>query len=103
MNDLFIIKVKIFMLVRWSYRSPPPKFCQLLNLGCLSYFDYTVQSLYSTHIFGINFLSYFDYTVQSLYITHTFGIIFGATPNHTPLQCKCSIKMSIKLGTSTLL
>ena len=43
MNILFIIKVNIFMLMKWSYRSS--QICWVLNLEWLSYFEHVVQSL----------------------------------------------------------
>ena len=48
MNILFIIKVRILVVIKWSYKSPP-LWCWLLNLQCLtSSFEQVVQSLSNT-------------------------------------------------------
>ena len=45
-NVLFIVKMKILVLIRWSYRFF--KSCWLLNVERLSCFAYIVQSLLNT-------------------------------------------------------
>ena len=55
MNILFIIKVKILMLVRWSYRSPQS--CELLNLAWLAFFEHIFQSLLNTCLSNVGYLS----------------------------------------------
>jgi hypothetical protein len=71
MNISFIIKVKIFVLIKWSYRSP--RFYWLLSLEWLSYSEHRVQSL-ETHVF--------------------LGFAFGVTSNHTLLEYRCPNKKS---------
>ena len=51
MNISFIIEIKIFVLIRWSYRSP--QLCWLLNLEWLSYIEHVIQSILNTCLFGI--------------------------------------------------
>jgi len=41
MDLLVIIKVKVLVLIKWSYRSP--QLCWLLNWECLGYFEHLVQ------------------------------------------------------------
>ena len=42
-NILFLIKVKVLVLLKWSYR--PSQLCQVLSLEWLVYFEHIVQSL----------------------------------------------------------
>ena len=61
-----IFKVEDFVLIKWSYRSPPPsKWCWLLSLELLSYFEYVIH-LFQTHVI--------------------LACVLGATPNHIPLK-----------------
>ena len=46
---LFIMKVKILVLMKWSYRYP--QLCWLLNLKRLSCFEHVVQSISDTCFF----------------------------------------------------
>ena len=49
-NILFIIKVKIFFLIEWSYRS---QLCWLLGLELLVVFEHVVQSLLDLCLYSI--------------------------------------------------
>ena len=60
---IIIIKAKIHVLIKWSYRSPLPYW--ILNLEWLTYFEHKIQSLLNTCFFGVHFRS---------------------APNHIPLK-----------------
>jgi hypothetical protein len=49
MNILFIIKMKILVLVKWSYKFPQS--CWILSLEWLASFEHTVQSLWNTCLY----------------------------------------------------
>ena len=51
---LFIIKGKIFVLVKWSCRSPSTPIIWLLNLQWLSYFEHILHYVFNTHLLGIH-------------------------------------------------
>ena len=72
-NTLFITKVKIYVLIEWSYRSS--QLCRRLNIGWLSCFEHVVQSFLPTY--GIRSWS------------HTIPYI--------PLKCKCPSKKSSRI------
>jgi hypothetical protein len=78
-NISFILKVKILVLIKRSYRSPQLHW--LMNVVWLSYFKHVVQSLLNTFL---------------------LISILGATPNHIPLKYigvlirKYSLRFKIK-------
>jgi hypothetical protein len=62
MNILFIIKLKILVLIKWSYSSPQSRW--LLNLEKLANFEHVVQSLLTTCLFWCPSLnSHLNHTV----------------------------------------
>ena len=67
MATMFVIKVNIFVLIKWSYVD------LVIHLEWLSYFEHKVQSLLNTCL---------------LYI-HSWN-----PPNHIPLRNRCLIKLS---------
>jgi hypothetical protein len=54
MNVLLIIKAKILVFAKWSYRFSQA--CRLLSFQWLSYFGQVVQSLLNTYVFWYPFL-----------------------------------------------
>ena len=78
MNILYIIKVKILVLFKWSYRSP--QLCWLLNLKWLAYFEHVIQSLFehimpfwslhrsspNTSQIGVQIIAMFDLGMSTL-------------------------------------
>ena len=75
MNILFIIKLKIPFLIKWSYKCP--ELCWLSRLEWLLYFQHVVQSFLTHDAFLIS--------------------VLWATPNHTPLKYRCLLKMSNRI------
>ena len=53
MKIFYIIKVKILVLIKWSYGSPHP-WC-LLSLEWLAYAEHVDLSLLNTYLFGVCF------------------------------------------------
>lgn len=51
LNILFVVKVKVFVLVKWSHR--PPQSHQLLNLEQLIHFEHVIQSFVNKCPFGV--------------------------------------------------
>lgn len=51
MKFLFIIKVIVFELIKWSYGFS--QLCSLLNLEWSTDFEHVVQSLLSVYLFGV--------------------------------------------------
>ena len=69
-NILFIIKVKVFEVMKWLYRSSA-QLCSLLSVEWLTNCEHIVQSLLSTCI---------------------LVAVLRSTPNHTPLKYRSLIK-----------
>ena len=67
MNILFIIKVKILVLIKWSYRSPQSRW--LLSLEQLAYILSTKCNLFWTYVFLLS--------------------VLRPTSNHIPLKYRC--------------
>lgn len=77
---LFTINLKILLLLKWSFRSP--QLCWLLKLAQVTDFENVVQYR-STHNAFLMFVP------RSLC-------------NHPPLKCRCSIKISNRNGSLTV-
>jgi hypothetical protein len=71
-NILFIIKVKVFEVMKWLFKSSA-QLCSLLSVEWLTNCEHIVQSLFSTCI---------------------LVAILRSTPNHTPLKYRSLIKKS---------
>ena len=72
MNILFIIKVKILVLIKPSYRSP--SIMLTIEPRTVIVFWVHKSNLFKTQVFLVS--------------------ILGATPNHTSLKYRCPIKNS---------
>ena len=69
MNILIIIKVKILVLIQWSYTFPQSR--RRINLKRSAYFEHVVQSLLNTCLFGCLFFA--SLTPKTTYHSNTIG------------------------------
>jgi hypothetical protein len=70
-NICFIIKVKILMLIKWSYTSPPTKKKIMLNI------EPRIVSIF--------------WACSPIYLKHLSFVVsvLRSTPNHKSLKCRC--------------